>query len=44
MIEKCPFCKSKDVFNAEYIVIKKVKNCTILLGCWGCERLWGNFT
>ena len=42
--KKCPFCNSKDVFNADDILIKKVKNSTVLSGCGTCSRLWGNFT
>ena len=41
---KCPFCDSKEVFNAEDILTNEVKGSTNLNGCSDCERLWGNFT
>ena len=41
---KCPYCKSKDIFDIRSELSKRTRDATVLLGCGNCEGIFGYYT
>jgi transcription elongation factor Elf1 len=40
----CPYCKSKDIDNCTFLIVKKARDESVLLACGRCNGYFGYYT